>query len=152
MHFDGIEIELGDLGNLLYQSGNAQQQVFDGFLICWRSSPVSLQQPVTADPLYHLGRIAIGKRRDSEDDIAEITKPFFQVDSALSRKFEGTGLGLYLVKKFLELHEATLEFDSELGAGTRAIVRFPCARVIAAEDTERQAPSAEPDAPAALAS
>ena len=56
--------------------------------------------------------------------------PFGQVDSALSRKYEGTGLGLPLTRALAELHGATLELTSELGAGTTATVRFPAERIV----------------------
>ena len=64
------------------------------------------------------------------DDIATAMAPFGQVDSALSRKYEGTGLGLPLTKALAELHGATLELTSELGAGTTATVRFPAERIV----------------------
>lgn len=43
---------------------------------------------------------------------------FHQVDGSSSRKYEGTGLGLCLVKEFLELHHGSVEVTSELGKGT----------------------------------
>jgi len=51
--------------------------------------------------------------------------PFGQVDSRLSRKYEGTGLGLPLTKGFVELHGGTLDIQSKLGKGTTVSVRFP---------------------------
>ncbi|MCH7888813.1 MAG: PAS domain S-box protein [Proteobacteria bacterium] len=65
------------------------------------------------------------------EDIATALIPFGQVDSALSRKYEGTGLGLPLTKALAELHGATLELTSEIGAGTTATVRFPAERIVA---------------------
>ena len=65
------------------------------------------------------------------EDIAIAMTPFGQVDSALSRKYEGTGLGLPLTKALAELHGATLELTSEIGAGTTATVRFPAERIVA---------------------
>ena len=65
------------------------------------------------------------------EDMATAMTPFGQVDSALSRKYEGTGLGLPLTKALAELHGATLELKSELGAGTTATVRFPAERIVA---------------------
>jgi signal transduction histidine kinase len=59
-------------------------------------------------------------------------EPFQQVDSALSRKYEGTGLGLSLVKKLIELHEGDVQIESTLGHGTSASIRFPASRIVAA--------------------
>jgi signal transduction histidine kinase len=64
------------------------------------------------------------------DQIPRAMERFGQVDNSLSRKFEGTGLGLPLVKAFVELHGGTFELQSEPAAGTTAIVRFPASRII----------------------
>jgi signal transduction histidine kinase len=52
-----------------------------------------------------------------------------QVDNELSRKYEGTGLGLSLCKASVEVHGGTLEIRSEPGKGTTVIVRFPPERL-----------------------
>ncbi|MBT5570638.1 MAG: hypothetical protein HOJ90_05410, partial [Alphaproteobacteria bacterium] len=49
--------------------------------------------------------------------------------SGVDRKYEGTGLGLSLVKSMAELHDATVEIESASGVGTTVIVRFPASRV-----------------------
>jgi PAS domain S-box-containing protein len=64
-----------------------------------------------------------------EDQILAFS-PFGQVDSQLSRKFEGTGLGLPLSQALARLHGGCLELDSALGAGTLVTVRIPESRVI----------------------
>ena len=51
--------------------------------------------------------------------------PFGQVDSRLARKYEGTGLGLPLTKRLVEMHGGTFELSSEPGRGTVATVRLP---------------------------
>jgi signal transduction histidine kinase len=56
-------------------------------------------------------------------------EPFRQIDSSLSRKFEGTGLGLSLVKSLVEHHEGRLEIESAVGSGTTVRVFFPRSRV-----------------------
>ncbi|MGH7123856.1 MAG: ATP-binding protein, partial [Stellaceae bacterium] len=91
------------------------------------------------------GRVAVAaERRDdgslavSVDDtgigiapenIPRALAPFSQVESALTRRFEGTGLGLPLVKSLIELHDGALEIESEEGKGTLATVVFPASRV-----------------------
>ena len=64
------------------------------------------------------------------EHIAKALEPFGQVDSALGRKFEGTGLGLPLVKSLVELHGGRLVLESEPGKGTTAAVHFPPARTL----------------------
>jgi PAS domain S-box-containing protein len=56
---------------------------------------------------------------------------FTQVDSSLDRKYEGTGLGLPLVKMLTNLHGGQFDLDSELGVGTTARIRLPAERVVA---------------------
>jgi len=59
------------------------------------------------------------------EHIAVAMEPFGQVDSSLARRFEGTGLGLPLVKSLTELQNARFELESELGVGTTARIIFP---------------------------
>ena len=54
---------------------------------------------------------------------------FGQVDSSLSRKHEGTGLGLPLTKGLVELHDGVMEIASEPDKGTIVTLRFPSNRV-----------------------
>jgi signal transduction histidine kinase/PAS domain-containing protein len=59
------------------------------------------------------------------EDVAKLFKPFVQLDSSLSRQYEGTGLGLILVKQLTELHGGTVQVQSEIGRGSRFIVELP---------------------------
>ncbi len=63
-------------------------------------------------------------------DIDEVLKPFSQVDSHKAREHEGTGLGLPICQKFMELHGGILEINSEFGKGTTVRIRFPASRAI----------------------
>ena len=73
----------------------------------------------------------------AEEDIWKALVPFAQVSSDLSRKYEGTGLGLPLSKGFVEMHGGTLKIDSESGRGTTVTVRFPPDRTRSAATTAR---------------
>jgi len=77
----------------------------------------------------------------TKEDLPKVIEPFIQVESAFSRKHEGTGLGLPLVKKIVELHGGKLDIASELGVGTTVTACFPTARVIrrAEQPSPRQA-------------
>jgi signal transduction histidine kinase len=62
-------------------------------------------------------------------DIEKAMAPFSQVDGRLSRKYEGTGLGLPIAKSLTELHGGVLTLASELGRGTIVTLRFPAERL-----------------------
>ena len=66
------------------------------------------------------------------EDIPKILRPFNQIDSKLSRRYQGTGLGLTLAKNLIELHGGYLDFQSEPGAGSTVTVQFPKDRIAAA--------------------
>ncbi|MGE5768591.1 MAG: ATP-binding protein [Bacteroidota bacterium] len=68
----------------------------------------------------------------AREDIPTALCQFGQVESALNRKYEGTGLGLPLTKALIELHGGTLELDSRLGEGTTATLRLPAWRSLPA--------------------
>ncbi|MDP2215714.1 MAG: HAMP domain-containing sensor histidine kinase, partial [Methanolobus sp.] len=55
----------------------------------------------------------------------EIFKPFKQLDSSLERRYEGTGLGLYIVKKLTEMHGGTVSMESEVGKGSTFTLSLP---------------------------
>jgi signal transduction histidine kinase len=65
----------------------------------------------------------------SADMLDKVTRPFHQADASLSRKHEGTGLGLALVNSMMLLHGGKLVLESGLGAGTTATLRFPAERM-----------------------
>ena len=61
----------------------------------------------------------------SNSDIERLFRPFTQLDSKLSRKYAGTGLGLSLVLRLAELHGGSIEVKSELGKGSCFTVSLP---------------------------
>ncbi len=63
-------------------------------------------------------------------EIPKAMEPFGQIDSKISRKYEGTGLGLPLAKRLVELHGGTLTVESALGVGTTVTIVLPRARVV----------------------
>jgi signal transduction histidine kinase len=78
----------------------------------------------------------------AEEDIWKALMPFAQVSSDLSRKYEGTGLGLALSKGFVEMHGGTLKIDSEPGSGTTVTVAFPRdrTRIVSPEHAHQPSP------------
>ena len=63
-------------------------------------------------------------------DVATALEPFGQIDSSLSRKYQGTGLGLPIVKSYVELHGGTLGITSRPSEGTTVTLQFPLSRVL----------------------
>ncbi len=58
-------------------------------------------------------------------DVPRILKAFEQVDSSITRKFQGAGLGLTLAKEITEAVGGSIHLDSELGVGTTIKLSFP---------------------------
>lgn len=63
-------------------------------------------------------------------DLDRIFDRFKQVDKSLSRNSEGTGIGLSLVKSFVELHGGNIKVESKLGKGSKFIVNLPSRNVL----------------------
>ena len=61
----------------------------------------------------------------AEADFANLGKPFMQIQNDYTRRFEGTGLGLSLVKGLVALHEGTMSIESMPGEGTTVAISFP---------------------------
>ena len=51
---------------------------------------------------------------------------FMQVDKSFTRSTEGSGIGLYLVKKFVDMHGGTVTLESEEGSGVEFTITLPC--------------------------
>ena len=54
----------------------------------------------------------------SEEMIENIFEPFLQVDNSLRRASEGSGMGLSIAKKLIELHNGSISVESKLGIGS----------------------------------
>jgi signal transduction histidine kinase len=67
------------------------------------------------DLLYQVSDTGIGIPKD---ELENIFGEFQQVDTAITREFSGTGLGLNITKKFVEMHGGRIWVESELGAGS----------------------------------
>ncbi|MBE9126549.1 MULTISPECIES: PAS domain S-box protein [unclassified Coleofasciculus] len=59
------------------------------------------------------------------ENLNQLFKPFVQLDSSLSRRYAGTGLGLALVRRIVDLHGGSVSLESELGKGSRFTVSLP---------------------------
>jgi signal transduction histidine kinase/DNA-binding response OmpR family regulator len=80
----------------------------------------------------------------SPEGLERLFKPFSQIDSGLARKFEGTGLGLAMIKLLAELHGGTVAVESAVGKGCCFTVWLP---LRSAEEVARAAAKAFPARP-----
>lgn len=65
----------------------------------------------------------------SEEHLAIITNRFVRVNKVKSRKESGTGIGLSIVEKLMELHNGELKIESQLGVGTTCKLIFPLYKI-----------------------
>jgi CheY-like chemotaxis protein len=84
----------------------------------------------------------------SEEYLPRLFQPFSQEQSGPMRKFQGSGLGLALARKYLELNGAEISVQSEKGKGTTFTIRFSQESEAAADPSEPQSV----DRPPAVAS
>ncbi|MER8747123.1 HAMP domain-containing histidine kinase [Mesorhizobium sp. M1004] len=61
----------------------------------------------------------------AEEDFVNLGKPFMQIQNDYTRRFEGTGLGLSLVKGLVALHDGTMSIESMPGEGTTVTISLP---------------------------
>ncbi|MEO5937334.1 MAG: PAS domain S-box protein, partial [Terriglobales bacterium] len=81
----------------------------------------------------------------TEEGLARLFQPFSQIDSGLGRKFEGTGLGLAMVKLLVELHGGVVAVESAPEKGSRFSIWLPLSAPV-----EIDLPAAKPLPPTSL--
>ncbi len=94
------------------------------------TQPSEVIDPVTRNYL----RIAV---RDTgigiaPEHISKLFQPFVQIDSALNRQYSGTGLGLALVKRIVELHGGQVGLTSQVGYGSCFTIDLPYTLAVSA--------------------
>jgi PAS domain S-box-containing protein len=87
----------------------------------------------------------------SPDSLQHLFKPFSQVDSGLSRQFEGTGLGLAMVKLLADLHGGSVAVESAVDRGSRFTVWIPMRVSESGGPAATDAPAAQRAVPEARA-
>ena len=106
---------------------NAVKFTLEGGTITLEVSQVQLESSTTnLTPLNYLKIAVIDTGIGiSSENIQKLFQPFIQIDSALNRQYKGTGLGLALVKRLVELHGGTVELTSEVGVGSCFAINLP---------------------------
>jgi PAS domain S-box-containing protein len=64
----------------------------------------------------------------AKEEIEKLFEPFVQLSSGLTKKYQGTGLGLFLVSRLAELHGGSVSVTTEIGQGSRFTVSLPWRR------------------------
>ncbi len=62
------------------------------------------------------------------EDMGKLFEPFQQLESSYGKRYEGTGLGLALCKRIVELHGGNIWAESEHGKGSRFVFKMPVKR------------------------
>jgi signal transduction histidine kinase len=106
---------------------NAVKFTLEGGTITLEVSQVQLESSTTnLTPLNYIKIAVIDTGIGiSAENIQKLFQPFIQIDSALNRQYTGTGLGLALVKRLVELHGGTIELTSEVGVGSCFAINLP---------------------------
>ena len=106
---------------------NAVKFTLEGGTITLEVSQVQLESSTTNLTALNYLKIAVIDTGIgiSSENIQKLFQPFIQIDSALNRQYTGTGLGLALVKRLVELHEGTVELTSEVGVGSCFAINLP---------------------------
>lgn len=92
---------------------------------------VSMDWEIVEEPAgMKLERFLVFKITDTgigikEEDREKLFKEFQQIDSSITREYGGTGLGLVLTKRLVELHKGRIWFESSPGAGSTFFVKMP---------------------------
>ncbi len=154
LHLDTVPIELGDFFRGLLNSVNSAAQEKGIRLDCDVDASLTViyadldkMEKVFLNLLFNSvkftpagGSIRILARAESDfamiqiidtgmgispENAPHIFNRFWQVDTSANRKFQGTGIGLALVKELVEAHGGTVEVRSQPGAGTTMVVMIP---------------------------
>ena len=122
-----LETRVGDAGEI-----NADRRAVQQILINLVSNAVKF---TPAGGHVAIGARCVGSRLHfwvsdtgigiAEQDLANLGKPFMQIQNDYTRRFEGTGLGLSLVKGLVALHEGTMAIESAPGEGTKVSISLP---------------------------
>lgn len=87
------------------------------------------QGGVTIDAVLEPDKLTVGVTDTgpgmAREDLAKLFEPFHQFDGSLRRKQGGSGLGLNISRRFVELHSGQMGIQSELGVGSRVWFSLP---------------------------
>lgn len=59
------------------------------------------------------------------EKLKTVFEPLLQLDLSIKRKYGGVGLGLFIVKKIVEIHDGNIKVESFPNKGSKFIIHFP---------------------------
>lgn len=98
---------------------------------------VRLSAPDDAQIRLQVSDSGIGMSAEQQ---AKVLEPFMQADTTISRRFGGTGLGMSIVSRLIDMMQGTLTIESAPGKGTRVTITLPLAAAPATDKPECTAP------------
>jgi signal transduction histidine kinase len=121
-----IQANLTGLPEIVWGDADMLRQVIANLLSnAVKYSPPDAPVQVTGRAEQDLAVIAIADRGRGipEDDKARLSEPYYRARN--SHGVHGTGLGLYVARRFVASHGGTIDIASELGVGTTVTIRIP---------------------------
>jgi signal transduction histidine kinase/CheY-like chemotaxis protein len=130
-HTHGVQlsVDAGDTGIITADARKLKQIIFNLLSNAVKFTPSGGAVTLTARTDGAMVEIAVADTGVgiSPEGQQKLFREFTQVDGSLSRRHEGTGLGLALTKRLVELHGGTISVRSAPGAGSTFTVRMPVA-------------------------
>ncbi|MGI8857929.1 MAG: response regulator [Thermomicrobiales bacterium] len=127
-----LHVDVGDTGMVTADARKLKQILFNLLSNAVKFTPsggsVSVTARVASDGDAVEIAVADTGAGISAEDQQKLFREFTQVDGSLSRRHEGTGLGLALTKRLVELHHGTIGVRSAVGEGSTFTVRLPLTR------------------------
>jgi signal transduction histidine kinase/ActR/RegA family two-component response regulator len=125
-----ISLENEDMGLKIYADPRRLKQILVNLLtnaikFTLEQGQVSLQVHANAEDDLIQFSVTDNGIGIAPEDLQQLFKPFVQVDSSLTRQFEGTGLGLALVQKLTDLHGGSVQVESEVEVGSCFTINIP---------------------------
>jgi len=127
-----VDVKADDIGGIIADGQKIKQVMLNLLSNAFKFTPDSGSVLVSAKRLHN------GNMNDyveisvqdtgsgiSEDDQKRLFQPFQQLETGFTKKHQGTGLGLNLCKKFVELHSGRIWVESKVGMGSRFAFTIP---------------------------
>jgi CheY-like chemotaxis protein/two-component sensor histidine kinase len=128
-HNNGVQLRMdaGDTGIIAADARKLKQILFNLLSNAVKFTPYGGAVSVAAHTDGAMVEIAVTDTGVgiSAEDQQKLFREFTQVDGSLTRRHEGTGLGLALTKRLVELHGGTISVRSAVGEGSTFTVRLP---------------------------
>jgi two-component system cell cycle sensor histidine kinase PleC len=120
-------VESDDAPTIFVDPARLQQAVLNLIANAIKFSPSGHPVTIKAEPHDRGAAIVIADKGSgmNEAELSLAREPFRQVDSSLSRRRQGLGLGLPLANRLVEMHGGTLQIDSKPGRGTIVTIILP---------------------------